>query len=308
MSKESTVLEKLSQFKLDYAKYHNIELPDSRLANMAGYSASALSAYQKGTYRGDVAKLERALVNMMEREYEKMNANIKTFFIPFRNTSIAKTIWQTIRTAHLNGVMAMIYGDSGLGKSTAAKEYAKEFEDAIYIEANKSYTAKILFKKLHKMIGYSGEGSLNTLVDDVIEKLKNSKRALIIDQAEDLNNTALQLIRTVFDHAGIGIILLGLQDLFNNVRGQRHEFEQFYTRITVTVKLKKLKSDDIHKLVTAVLGENEHEKTFEHYAGGNAMILRNLLFNSLQFAEKNEQLNAEIIHQASLCAVDTLAS
>lgn len=272
-------------------------LSSARVAKAMGYSQSTLSQYFSESYKGDIEKLELAIESYLLRENEKAGNRFKQ--ITFAETTIARTIFRTARTCHLNSVMGMVYGSSGLGKTTGAVQYASQYKDCIYILANKSYTPKVLFKKLHLICGFDGKGYINEMFDDVVERLKDSGRLLIIDQAEYLNNTALHLIRTLFDESKVGILLMGLDELFYNVRGQRGEFAQLYTRITVPVKLREWKLDDVNKIVTQVFGDAELAKDFYRHSNGNGMMLRNLIFNTMQYGEANGQVSPEIIAEAA---------
>jgi len=272
-------------------------ISSAKVAKAIGYSQSTLSQWLNGNYQGDVNRIELAIQSYLQRETEK-SAN-KFTSITFTETSIARTIFRAGRTCHLNAVMGMVYGNSGLGKTTAAVQYASEYKDTIYILANKSYTPKVLFKKLHMICGMDGKGYINEMFDDVVERLRDSGRLLIIDQAEYLNNTALHLIRTLFDEAKIGVLLIGLDELFYNVRGQRGEFAQLYTRITVPVKLREWKLEDANKIVQQVFGTTELAKEFHRLSNGNGMMLRNLIFNTIQYSEANGDITPELIQEAS---------
>jgi len=269
-------------------------------AKAIGVTAGTLSQWINNKYNANTAVIDEKVSGYLDREAEK-SKTIKSA-ISFVNVANAKAIFKTARTCHLNAVMGMVYGASGLGKTTASEEYASRYKDTIYLLANRSYSPKVLFKKLHMLLGFDGKGYVNEMLDDVIEKLKDSGRLIIIDQAEYLNNHALHLLRTVYDEAKVGILLIGLDELFFNIRGQRGEFAQLYTRITIPVHLREWKSEDVQQVVTSVFRNASDDiwKEFEQHAKGNGMMLKNLIFNAQQFAELNGgKLTSGLIKEAA---------
>lgn len=280
-----------------YMKDHNYSM--TQTSRGLGISTSAISQWLKSAYNGDNERIDRQVSDYLVRENEK--TQFRSLEIPFVMTNNAKIIFKVARTCHLYKKMGMIYGASGLGKTVAGREYALKHPDTIYIHANRSFTPKVLFRKLSKELGYAGKGYVAELLDEIIDKIKDSGRLIIVDQANFLNVTSLHLLRTLYDEASIGIILLGTEELYWNIKGQKEEYAQVYTRITVPVKLGKWKADDCKQVINAVLPDDGMELYKDYYteSGGNGKVLENILFNSMKIAEANNgRLTTQAIKMA----------
>lgn len=267
-------------------------------ARMIGTSESTLRKWLANDATGNVAALEEKIKNFIQRENEKLAA--VHLQIPFVEIKDARIISRVLRTCHLDGVMGMIAGESGLGKTTATQEYARKHKDVIYIEANRSYTTKVLFRYLHIILGGNGIGSVNTMLDDITDKLRNSGRFIIVDQAEFLSDATIHLLRTVHEHARIGLTICGTDELYIRLRKRRGEFAQVVTRITIPALLNRWKDEDIISVVHATFPKNKAiAQECVKYAHGNGMLLKNLLFNALKFAGNENKITAEYLEKAS---------
>ncbi len=271
-------------------------------SRMIGTSETTLRKWLANNATGNVVDLEEKIKTFIEREQEKLAA--VRLNVPFVDVKVYRTISRGLRACHLDNVMGMIYGESGLGKTTAAQEYAKRYRDVIYIEAHRAYSAKILFKHLHLLLGGNGIGSTCSMMDDVIERLRNSGRFIIIDQAEYLNETTLHLLRTVYDHAHIGIALLGTNELFIQVRKRRGELAQVLTRIAIPARLNRWEDEDLVLVARATFPKQKNlALEFAKRAKGNGMVLRNLMFNTLKIAGSEAKIEVKHIDKASTFSI-----
>jgi DNA transposition AAA+ family ATPase len=55
---------------------------------------------------------------------------------------------EVIRLAHLDGEINVLYGAAGLGKTMILREYASRHRDALLIEADPGYTARVVLEEL----------------------------------------------------------------------------------------------------------------------------------------------------------------
>jgi DNA transposition AAA+ family ATPase len=270
---------------------------NKKAARMIGIGETSLRQWIANEYKSNPSNIEERVRNFIQREKEK-RASVH-LNIPYVDIKVARTVTKVLRTCHINGVMGLIYGESGLGKTTATSEYARLHPDTIYIEANRAYSAKILFRHLHQILGYPGRGATIDMMNDVIARLKDSGRLIIIDQAEYLNETTLHLLRTVYDKARVGVAIVGTQELYRLVTRKKGELAQVLTRITVTAALSPWIDSDVDDVVTAALPKFKHYSgDFARFAHGNGMMLKNLLFNTLQCSTAND-VNPKLIEQAS---------
>jgi len=264
-----------------------------------GISTATLSQWLNNSYTGNVTKIEEAVKGFIERQMEKHKTSVNS--IEFVMTSVAKKVFEIARICHIDGEIGVCYGDSGVGKTMAVKEYARRNTDVILVEADLGYTAKVLFAELHRRLGMDGRGTIHDMFEDVVAKLRGSGRLIIVDEAEHLPYRALELLRRVYDKAGVGILLVGMPRLIANLRGKKGEYAQLYSRVGVAAKVEGLKPSDTEEFVKAVMpNSNGVWKAYHEASYGNMRVLCKLLKRSMRVAEINNMaVSPEIVRETA---------
>lgn len=276
------------------------ELTQSSVARDLGISAAALNSFLKGTYKGNnealIAKIESFLKLKKEKEQIKI---LKSEFVATGN---AKNFFEVARHAHILHRICVVYGEAGLGKTTAAKEYATQNPDVILIEAGLDYTARVLIQELHKKCGLDGSGSIHSMSSEIVERLKGSSRLIVIDEAEHLPYRALEMIRRIYDYAGIGILLVGMPRLISNLRGKRGEYKQLYSRVALAKQLQDFTYSDCEEVVKSRLSTVAEDavRAFYECAKNSGRHLSFLIEDAARVADINGiSLTAQVVRKAA---------
>lgn len=270
------------------------------IARACGINAGALSSWLNEKYEGNNDSIEKAISAFLRRNAEKQRAaEIKTDIVV--KTSIFRKVDEIARTVHAEGEIGVICGDAGLGKTVAASEYAAKNPGVIFVEADMSYTARSLFQEIHRALGLGGSGSLSAIVAESIQRLQDSGRLIIVDEAEYLPRRALDLLRRLHDRAGVGILLIGLPKLIHLLRGSRGEYAQLYSRVGIYTLLKKISASDSKRLVAAAIPKASEEwRHFHTAASGNTRRMAKLLRRSVRIARLNQtEISADVIAEAA---------
>ncbi len=282
-----------SQFK-DFIEEKGYSL--TAVSKATSLSKTVLSLWMNGCYKGKNERITDVISNFIQREKEKVTVED----IPIVETSIFKYIFEIGRLCHTKGKIGVCVGKAGLGKTVAVKSYTKQFIDSILIESDSGYTSKSLLLEIHKRLGLSGKGSVYKLMEDVINKLHHSGRLLIIDEAENLPYRALEITRRIHDKTGIGILLVGRNILFANLKGFNNEYEQLYSRVKYHKLLDNLSKNDIEKILESINIPSELCETFSIYSGCNTRKLEHLITHSIHTAKINKrEIDKTIIRQCS---------
>lgn len=268
----------------------------SSVAKSIGIATSSLNQWMNGNYKGKVDKIESSVKAFIAKE-DLRSLNTKIEFTP---TTVSEDVFDVARICHIDSEIGVCYGQAGLGKTFAVKEYAKQNSDVILIEADLGYTTKILFSEIHRKVDLDGIGTIYQMSIDIVDKLKNSGRLIIIDEAEHLPYKALDLLRRIYDKANVGIMLVGLPRLIKNLRGQRGQYEQLYSRVGVAKKLSLLEIHDTKDILGTIMPASSTSRVYHELSYGNARILSKLIYRSIKVAQINEcPVNETIVRETA---------
>jgi len=137
--------------------------------------------------------------------------------------------------------MAIVYGASGLGKTTAIAWLSGQVGGA-FIEASSNWTPYSMLKDISGELGATPMRSAKSTEDLVIERLEQSGRPLFIDEADRLtdNSRLLETLRTIHDKAGIPVVLIGMENLDKKLS----KYEQLSSRLAKKLQFKPCDIND----------------------------------------------------------------
>lgn len=246
------------------------------MANALGIAQSTLSALRSDTYTGNIIKMKNKIVNYLQREKDKTDSPKRE--MPFIRTRAAENIFNIARQCHLDGEIGVVTGDAGFGKTVALKEYAKKYSDTILVEADLGYSARILFRELLREVNIELFAHLHDMFDAFVNKVRGTGKLIIVDEAEHLPYKALELVRRINDKAHVGVLLVGMPILLNNLMGKKQQYRQLYSRVSAYYQLDKLDEADTKKLVDQMFPNNNGiHKDFYAETKGNARTLSKLI-------------------------------
>lgn len=267
------------------------------VANATGLAKSTINMWLNGNYNGKNDKITDAMNNFIQREKERSVEND----LPFVDISIVKYVSEIGRLCHTQGKIGVCVGRAGLGKTVAVKKYTKDFQDSILIESDSGYTAKSLLKEIHRRLGLSGKGSVYDLMDEVVRKLNQSGRLLIVDEAENLPYRALEITRRIHDKTGVGVLLIGRSILLENLKGYNNQYDQLYSRVKYTKIIDRLLIQDVVKILESIGQDTKLAETYLLYSDGNTRRLEHLISHSISVAKFNRKamVDETVIKQTS---------
>lgn len=205
----------------DLAAYRDAHLIDKRpisiakLAEHVGVSASVLSEWIKGTYRGDDDRVSRLVDQFLAREDQRDRGARIRGFVPIR--VVVECILAAVTQAVTRRSMAVITGEPGSGKTSFARWYGDRHDGAVLITASDADgDAKFIIDALHAALVKTYQQFKRQKLREIVAYLQGHKNTIIIvDECQKLTPDALETLRSIHDQSdpagerNVPIILFG---------------------------------------------------------------------------------------------------
>lgn len=131
-----------------------------------------------------------------------------------------KNISSLCKDAKSNHRFLAVAGETGLGKTTALRNYVSKNENSFYTLATITMGRKEFLSAIQRSIGLDTDGSLHKRIYSIINRLKSMESPLLIlDDCGKLNDGCLRLIQVIFDEleGHIGLVLSGTNAFRNYI-------------------------------------------------------------------------------------------
>lgn len=164
---------------------------------------------------------------------------------PLRNVMALEELVERVRgrSYGLPG-MAVFYGFSGYGKTTAATHAANTF-NAYYVQLKSVWTKKTLCEAILTDLGIPPRRNIADMVHQISEEIARTGRPLLIDEADYLvNRNMVELVRDIYESSEATIILIGEEQLPVKLQ----QWERFHGRMLDWVPAEPADQDDTRLL------------------------------------------------------------
>ncbi len=278
-------------------------LSQNKVAIKLDVSGSTVSQYLAGKYGGDIQAIDKKVKELVERHTSR-DKNVVSEFV---QTATANKILGACKLAHEQVETSLIVAHSGLGKTTAVKQYAKVVDNVILIEVDPTYSTKAILKQLCKKLKMSDKPRANyEMMGLIVERLTGSDMLIIVDEAEYLSTNTFEVLRRIHDKARVGLVLCGLPRLRGNLRGRGQEFEQLLNRVGGHCDIEGLPVVDLEMMASNLMGTDKWNEQLIKLCNSNARRLNKLCRGVVRVStQRNKPINEELIKQ---CAEKLLVS
>lgn len=301
---EKETIKKFDEELIKQVKKHleSPEVDQSTVAKRVNKSPATLSQYLRGEYKGNVENLENDL-----RKYLKLvmaKKSHKRIKLKFEKTSVAQQILKIAQMCQYNGELALCYGSSGLGKTTALEYLKKEGSGIILVDPDENATPRATLKQVADGIklGYY-DAMPEDFIANIVKKLRKSEYLIVVDEAENLKPEVFRTLRKVHDrcNGSCGLLFIGTERLYANLARRKGEFDYVLNRVSLKFQLKPLTKEDVTLLVNQIFPDTSTEliNVFANATGNNARILFNTLKRCKDITESNNvALDEDVIKEA----------
>jgi len=277
----------------------------SRIAAMTNRSTAGISQYCNKKYDGDIDELEKDIANLLQREENLEFVSGPRDFIA---TTPATEMWEVLQFCDTKGKMGVILKASGMGGTETGKEYTRRNRATILVTADVSTrrVGSVLNRIVTHVGGLSQRRSISDKLHSLVDKLKGSRRLIIIDDAHFLSWEAFEVVRKLYDCAGVGIVYIGQPRLYDAMRGadgRAYLYDQIYSRISIRREDFRVLKKDVRMISDSIhpgLGKECIDYLFRKAQGkGHFRVMANLLDVAVAIERENQTpLNIGILREA----------
>jgi len=178
------------------------------------------------------------------------------------NTSNLEKSLTICEGSYNEGLLSLIIGESGYGKSIAFRTYlgeASRQRGIIAVTAYKSMTKRPLIEALCDAVGmrYLARWSPHRIMAELLDL---SIRQIMLDEADRMSTDCFELLRYLHDRSGMSIVMFGLPCLmrkFEIASSKEDNLAQFLSRIDMLQQLKPPTSGEIRDVIRQLGIEKE---------------------------------------------------
>ena len=224
----------------------------SQLANQHKASVEVLNEVRKFLYRYyEIPE---------EQDIRKNKKDIELF-----PTNEFKKALGFIEDIKVRKKLGCIIGYPGSGKTTIVKQYSKNVEGIVYVEAFQGMREKDLLEIIAENLGIAlKRGSAYKLVKQIIDEHDGREILFIIDESEYLKKwdvSKFDTLRKIWDNTKIPILLVGtevLEDYLTHGGNGKENLSQLYRRI-YKMRLEGIKEKEVREILSQYNIDKEAE-------------------------------------------------
>jgi DNA transposition AAA+ family ATPase len=197
-------------------------------ADAIHYSNTVLWRVMKGEYEGDVSAVCDA-IESYKRICDQRDGIARQAFV---ETDTAKRIWKICDAATTYQSIAMIFGDSQTGKTTALKEYARRHNHGAtkYIRMPAAAGVQMVMRAFADACGISHKCNYEAMRERVQDAI-DENTLVIVDELHQAFNTyqkharvaVLEVIREIHDNSNCGMVLCGTNVAREEIERGQHK-------------------------------------------------------------------------------------
>lgn len=223
----------------------------NRIAGMLGRSAAAVSQYINQVYPADVTEFEKDIASLLRREED---LEFVTRPAAFCRTRPSILMWEVLQYCDEHQKMGVALAPSGTGKSETVNEYKRQNRQTILVTANITTCTKgpVIRMIADKTGGRPRKNTIADTLNAIIERLKESRRLIIVDDAHFLNWESFEAIRKIHDCARVGVVYAGQERLYDQMKGKTNTaylFDQIYSRIAIKRDRFRIEKKDVAMII-----------------------------------------------------------
>lgn len=283
------------------------EMTKAEVARRANMPEGTFSQWFSGSYAGQLGGQNKKIEQWLDQAEEA--AGINTLIPkkpPFQMTRVAREITDTLALAQAIGDLVVITIPAGNGKTEACRQYVKTRPNAFMVTASPyTKTVHAMLIDLRTALGVV-EYNPAMLTRAIGERLKRvgDGTLLVVDEAQNLTTDTINQLRHFVDVYGVGLALVGNDEVSVRLRGQDKSLSsaQLKSRVGRRLNRRRPYIEDIEMRIAAwnvTDGEAvKYLKGIGLKAGALRQIDKTMTLANILAAGENAKVNLHHIKQA----------
>lgn len=225
------------------------------VSKFSGVPSSTISQWYNGTYPSDLSAINTRIENWLDAYEEDVAAPQLLKTDTFVETVISKKIWMALQFAQSQSDIVAVTVPSGYGKTETCKRYKATKPHVYHVTMSpNSRKPHGMLMELARSLGVH-QNNASKMVHPIGKKLERvgNGSLLILDEAQNLEDEAVNQVRHFSDVYKCGIALVGNNEVYerfsSNHDGPSHA--QVKSRMAMLVNDDKLNTGDINLILDA---------------------------------------------------------
>ena len=222
------------------------------IAKEIGVSGSTVNQLLNGNYKADPTAMVQKLANWLTARDQRADAPRDPGFVM---TETAKQIMADMGYALTTQSIVIIHGISGVGKTTALREFQCNNNNVWVITTSPSRaTMTECLYELAMELGMDNAPRLRgPLARALRRRLRNTKGLIVVDEADHVDRPTLEELRILAEEVEVGLVLVGNSRVYTQLTGgpRSEDFARLFSRIAMKRSLTKAKKADVLAFASA---------------------------------------------------------
>ena len=227
-------------------------ITQAQVAKEVGISATAVNQLLNGNYKADPAVMLQKLANWLTARDQRADAPRDPGFVL---TETAKQIMADMSYALATQSIVINHGASGVGKTTALREFQRLNNNVwvITTSPSRSTMTECLYELAMELGMENAPRLRGPLARALRRRLRNTKGLIVVDEADHLDRATLEELRILVEEVEVGMVLVGNSRVYTQLTGgQRSEdFARLYSRVAKKRAITKAKKADVLAVANA---------------------------------------------------------
>lgn len=206
-----------------------------QISKLTDVAAPTLSLFSSDKYQGDNGKVAGKVLAYRERLAAQAEIGADAPMLPeWYETETSKRLVSLLRWAQAGKIVLIVTGP-GIGKTVTARRFASA-DPNVWLATMAPSTAGVatMASEVAAVIGLGEiKGSPQQLSRQIRNHVQGKKGLLIVDEAQELTDKAINEIRGWHDRTGVGVALLGNDKVVGQLDTRRSALAQVSSRFSV---------------------------------------------------------------------------